>query len=241
MSKTGTQVVFAIALGIFGAFAILGFFNAKPVAASPATIDYDAIMASVRDTSDQIAETQQQHGLKLDTIESGIGELMEAVELLKPRPLPEVAKVEPVEEAPAEVRSPPSETPAVDAVAAQPTAPAGNSLASTADDYNGPLWSYPGDIDSHLTGPNHGFTSSQLAGLTHAQKVDLHSHHHQSGQATVSRSLTVQPPTYQQRLQVQPVTTYQQNCPGGVCPTNRSYSSGYTTVKRGLFGRIKRR
>lgn len=42
-------------------------------------------------------------------------------------------------------------------------------------------WTFPGDIDSHLMGPPHYVSASQLAGMTYDQKLQLHDQQHNSG------------------------------------------------------------
>lgn len=48
-------------------------------------------------------------------------------------------------------------------------------------------WSYPGDIDSHLEGQAHGYST---AGMTHQQKLDLHDALHE-GRAPVVRAAPI--------------------------------------------------
>lgn len=110
-------------------------------------------------------------------------------------------------------------------------APAGlsNSLASVADSYSGPNWTYPGTIDGHLAS-THGVSQSETAGMTQRQKERLHASIHQQGVTTrvVSQPRVI----YQQPSRV---TYSSSNCPGGVCPVNRSYSQ---PKRQGLFRRI---
>lgn len=86
----------------------------------------------------------------------------------------------------------------------------------------GAEWSYPGDISDHLMGSNHGFSASQLAGLSKAEAERLHSQdHEQYGQVpTRVRGTYSGGVTY----------STGSSCPGGVCPTQPTYR------RRGLFG-----
>jgi hypothetical protein len=50
-----------------------------------------------------------------------------------------------------------------------------------AANYDGPPWTYPGEIDHHLLDPNslHRFSNFELRGLSNEELVNLHSAHHE--------------------------------------------------------------
>lgn len=51
---------------------------------------------------------------------------------------------------------------------------------SVTRNYN-PQWTFPGDIDSHLMGPPHYVSASQLSMMSYDQKLQLHDQQHNSG------------------------------------------------------------
>jgi len=67
-------------------------------------------------------------------------------------------------------------------------------------------WTYPGDIATHLMGPQHGFQRAQIAGLSKGELEALHSDHHEQKRAAG----------------VQRVYSSSSSCPGGSCPTQPS-------------------
>ena len=86
-------------------------------------------------------------------------------------------------------------------------------------------WTYPGGIDSHLL--THGVDSWSIQSLSHSQKEQLHAAIHEQELQTV----TVVPKST--------VTTYQSNCPGGVCPSPQYQQVTRRQQRRGLFGWVR--
>lgn len=93
--------------------------------------------------------------------------------------------------------------------------------------YSGPLWTWPGNLRSHLMA-NHGYSAEQLAGLSQSELKALHDNAHNHGESGFSGGGI---------LQFSSGSVGSSSCPIGNCPTSSGGSnrcrSGFRIFRRG--------
>lgn len=97
------------------------------------------------------------------------------------------------------------------------SAPSNSNARWAADHYTGGIWTHPSTIHAHLR--EHGYSESELSGLSHDQKERLHSATHMGQAAPANRQQPVSPaaPSYSMIPQWK-MFNNPSNCPGGRCP-----------------------